>query len=46
MEYEKNIIATLALDSCPRQGGCKVASQKGGSGVASHVPGSTKSVRE
>jgi hypothetical protein len=40
------IVATLALGSRLRQGGCKVASQEGGPGITSHVPKSAKSVRE
>ncbi len=36
---------TLALGSRPRQGDCKVASQEGGLGVASHVLESAKSAR-
>jgi hypothetical protein len=39
-------VATLALGSRPRQGGCKVAGQEGDPGVTSHAPGNAKSVRE
>jgi hypothetical protein len=39
-------VATLALGSQPRQGGCKVMGQEGGPRVTSHVPGSAKSVKE
>jgi hypothetical protein len=36
------VVATLALGSRPRQGGCKVAGQQGSSGVTFHVVGSAK----
>jgi hypothetical protein len=47
---EKNVIntcnvATLVVGLWPMQGGCKVTSQEGDSGVISHALGSAKSVR-
>jgi hypothetical protein len=38
-------VVTLPLGLWPRQGGCKVAGQEGGPGVASHVPKSAKSAK-
>jgi hypothetical protein len=38
-------VATLALGSRPKQGGCKVAGQEGDLGVTSHAPESAKCVR-
>jgi hypothetical protein len=40
------IVTTLTLGLRPRQGGYKVAGQKGGPWVTSHGPESAKSVRE
>jgi hypothetical protein len=41
-----SIVATLALGSQPKQGGCKVAGQEGGPGITSHAPENANSVRE
>jgi hypothetical protein len=41
MDYD-GVVATLALGSQPRQGGCKVAGQEGNSRVMPDAPGSVR----
>jgi hypothetical protein len=45
MHYKMFHVATLALGSRPRQGGCKVVGQEGDLEVTSHALENAKSVR-